>query len=139
MPAGVPNKLMPPTTIGVLRPVYAILGRIDGSITMGVQGPMTQTMKISDVKNHLSALVNRIYRKETRILVEKSGIPVAALVSVDDLARLNQLDRDWDERWQAMERMSLAFADVPVDELEARINEIIAADRAQEDAERQSA
>ena len=56
--------------------------------------PLTQTMKISDVKNTLSSLVNKVYRKETRILIEKSGIPVAALVSADDLSRLQQLDRD---------------------------------------------
>ena len=52
---------------------------------MGEQVPMTQKMKISDVKNQLSSLVNEVYRKETRVLVEKAGIPVAALVSAGDL------------------------------------------------------
>jgi prevent-host-death family protein len=103
------------------------------------QKSTTQTMKISDVKNQLSSLVNEVYRKEKRILIEKAGIPVAALVSADDLARLEERDRRWEEGTRAMERMSLAFADVPVDELEARISEIIAEDRARDDAERQSA
>jgi prevent-host-death family protein len=93
---------------------------------MQKQEPMTQTMKISDVKNTLSSLVNKVYRKETRILVEKAGIPVAALVSADDLDRLQQLDRAWDERTKAIERFSQAFADVPAEAAEAEVARIIA-------------
>ena len=102
--------------------------------------PITQTMKISDVKNTLSSLVNKVYRKETRILIEKSGIPVAALVSADDLSRLQQLDRAWDERTRAIERFSQAFADVPAEEAEAEVARIIAERRQQRvEAERQTA
>src|SRR5215210_5923953 len=106
---------------------------------MREQEPMTQTMKISDVKNQLSSVVNKVYRKETRVLVEKAGIPVAALVSADDLARLNQLDRTWDEGTRALERISEAFADVPIDELEAQIDQIITEGRARDEAQRRSA
>lgn len=108
---------------------------------MHQKDPMTRTMTISEVKGQLSSLVNEVYRKETRIVVEKSGIPVAALVSVGDLARLEQLDRDWDEGTKALERISQAFADVPVDELEARIADVIAENRrrARAEAERQTA
>ena len=103
--------------------------------------PMTQTMKISDVKNTLSSLVNKVYRKETRVLVEKAGIPVAALVSAEDLNRLEQLDRAWDERTNAIERFSQAFADVPVEEAEAEVARIIAERRQRRaaEAERQPA
>ena len=106
---------------------------------MRVQELTTQTMKISDVKNKLSSLVDEIYLKQTRVLVEKGGIPVAALVSADDLNRLQQLDRDWDAGTRALERFSKAFADVPVDELEARIAQMIADGRAKDAAERRSA
>lgn len=97
--------------------------------------PMTQTMKISEVKNTLSSLVNQVYHKETRILVEKSGIPVAALVSAEDLRRLNQLDRAWDDRTKAIERFSQAFADVPTEEAEAEVARIIAEHRRHRAAE----
>jgi|SRR5215207_648756 prevent-host-death family protein len=105
------------------------------------QEPMTQVMKISDVKNTLSSLVNKVYRKETRVLVEKAGIPVAALVSADDLNRLQQLDRAWNERTNAIERFSQAFADVPTEEAEAEVTRIIAERRQQRaaEAERQPA
>jgi prevent-host-death family protein len=96
-------------------------------------------MKISEVKNSLSSLVNKVYRKETRILIEKSGIPVAALVSADDLSRLQQLDRDWEGGTRAFERISEALADVPIGELEDRIDQIIADGRESDAAERRSA
>ncbi|HEU0113194.1 MAG TPA: type II toxin-antitoxin system prevent-host-death family antitoxin [Thermomicrobiales bacterium] len=102
---------------------------------------MTQTMKISDVKNGLSQVVNRVYRKETRVVVEKAGIPVAALVSTDDLRRLQQLDRAWDDRTDAIARFSQAFADVPAAEAEAEVDRIIAERRQRRaaEAERQPA
>ena len=95
----------------------------------------TRTMKITDVKKSLSGLVNEVYRGKTRILVEKSGIPAAALVSVADLERLLQLDRAREEHFKAIERFSQAFADVPVEEGEAEIARIIAEIRRQDDAE----
>jgi prevent-host-death family protein len=103
--------------------------------------PETQTMKISDVKNQLSSLVNDVYRREKRVLIEKAGIPVAALISADDLAWLEERERKWEEGTRAMERISMAFADVPVEEMEAEIARIIAEDRRRdaEEAERQTA
>lgn len=54
---------------------------------------MTQTVKISDARNNLSRLVNEVFRGNIRVLVEKTGIPVAALVSAADLERLQDLRR----------------------------------------------
>ncbi len=98
-----------------------------------------QTLTISDIKNRLSQLVDEVSRKETRSLLERDGIPVAALVSVDDLARLQRPDREWDERTRAMERFSAAFADIPTEEVEAEIARIIAENRRQDEVERQTA
>lgn len=58
------------------------------------QEPQTETMKISEVRGQLNSLVNRVYRNETRVLIEKSGIPVAAMISVDDLNELRPLERE---------------------------------------------
>jgi prevent-host-death family protein len=97
---------------------------------MREQEPMTQTMKISDVKNTLSSLVNKVYRKQTRVLVEKSGIPVAAIISADDLQRLFQLEREQEERFAVIDRMRETFKDVPAEEIEAETDRIIARNRA---------
>ena len=50
--------------------------------------PATETMKISQVKQGLNGLVSRVQRREARVLIEKNGIPVAAIISAQDLARL---------------------------------------------------
>ena len=91
--------------------------------------PMTQTMKISEVKNTLSSLVNKVYRKETRVLVEKSGIPVAAIISADDLQRFAQLERERDERFAVIDRMREAFKDIPPEEIEREAERSVAAAR----------
>ncbi len=99
---------------------------------MGEQQATTQTMKISDVKNTLSSLVNEVYRQETRVLIEKSGIPVAALVSVDDLRRLSQLEQERDDPFQVIDELREAFKDVPPEEIERETDRIIARIRAED-------
>jgi prevent-host-death family protein len=96
---------------------------------MREQHPMTQTMKISTVRAELNTLVNRVYRHETRVVVEKSGIPVAAIVSTDDLERLDQLDRERAERFAVVDEVRAAFAGVPEEEIERETDRILAANR----------
>jgi prevent-host-death family protein len=91
--------------------------------------PMTQTMKISDVKNTLSSLVHQVYRQQTRVLVEKSGIPVAAIISADDLARFAQLEREREERFAVIDRMREAFQDVLPEEIAREAERSVAAAR----------
>ena len=45
------------------------------------------TMKLSDTKQHLSQVINQVARGERRVVVEKSGLPVAAIISVDEYRR----------------------------------------------------
>lgn len=85
---------------------------------MREQRPMNEIMKISDVRGQLNTLVNRVYRRETRVVVEKSGIPVAAIVSTEDLRRLNELDQEQAARFDILDEMRAAFRDVPPGELE---------------------
>ncbi len=98
--------------------------------------PITQTMKISDVKQQLNSLVNRVYRRETRIVVEKSSIPVAGIVSAHDLQRLDQLDRERAERFKILHEIGEAFKDVPFEELERETARALAEVRAKRRAER---
>ncbi len=97
---------------------------------MREQHPMTQTIKASEVRQNWSQVLNQVARKQTRVLVEKSGIPVAALVSAEDLERLNHLEEQRERGFAAMDRISAAFAEVPVEELEAEVTKAIATVRA---------
>ena len=103
------------------------------------QEPMTQTLKISEVKQRLSSLVNEVYRKETRVLVEKSGIPVAALVSAEDLKQLARMDEQRAERRRIVDAIREPFRGVPPEEIERETARAIAEDRAERRAEREAA
>jgi prevent-host-death family protein len=103
---------------------------------MRVRAPETQTMKISDVKAGLSSLVNEVYRNERRVVVEKAGIPVAALISIDDLKRLKRLDEDREERWRLLDLLREPFQGVPPEEVERETAKAVAEVRADMKAER---
>jgi prevent-host-death family protein len=80
-----------------------------------------ETLKFTQARQNLSQVVNRVARREARIIVEKSGVPVAAIVSTDDLQRLDEMDARSQAQMEAMSRISEAFADVPLDQLERQV------------------
>lgn len=98
-----------------------------------------ETMKFTEARQQLSRVVNRVARHETRVLIEKSGVPVAALVSADDLERLKALEERRQEQFAAIMEISRAFADVPDDELERELAKAQAEARAELHAEREAA
>ena len=101
--------------------------------------PTTETLKISQVKQGLNALVNRVYRRETRILIEKSGIPVAAIVSAQDLQRLERLDNERAEHIKALYEFAAGFADQTPEDIERETAKAIAEVRAEMWGERERA
>ncbi|MDQ3695808.1 MAG: type II toxin-antitoxin system prevent-host-death family antitoxin [Chloroflexota bacterium] len=106
---------------------------------MPTQQPNTETMKISDVKQQLNRQVNRVYRNEARIIVEKSGIPVAGIISVADLRRLDRLDQERAERFKILDKIGAAFKDQSPEEIERETAKALAEVRAEMRAERQQA
>ena len=105
---------------------------------MSERAPSTRTMKISEVKSTLSSLVNEVYRRETRVLIEKSGIPVAALVSAKDLQDLARMDAQDREAWAVLEAMREPFRGVPPEEIEREAAKAIAEVRAERRAARET-
>jgi len=91
--------------------------------------PITKTMKATEARQQFSQLLNQVFRRETRVVVEKSGIPVAAIISASDLERLNQLEAQRAERFKALDATREAFKDVPDDELEAEVTKAVASAR----------
>ena len=82
---------------------------------------MTQVMKASDVRAQWSQLLNKVFRSKTRVVVEKSGIPVAAVISAEDLQRFTQMEEQRKERFKALDKMREAFKDVPPEEIEREV------------------
>jgi prevent-host-death family protein len=82
-------------------------------------------MTISEVKSRLSSLVKAVSSQETRVLIEKDGVSVATLISIEDLQRLITFEREQAERFAVIERMREAFGDVPSEQIEQDVVDII--------------
>ncbi len=92
---------------------------------------MTQTLKASDVRSNWSQLLNKVFRNQTRVIVEKSGIPIAAVISAEDLARFTQMEEQRKERFKVLDRIREAFKDVSVEEVEREVAKAIKQVRAE--------
>lgn len=51
---------------------------------------------VVDVRNMFSEYLNRAYYQGQRIVIERRGKPLAALVSLEDLAMIEQLENEAD-------------------------------------------
>lgn len=97
----------------------------------GKRTPELESLSVSQARQRFSEALNRVYRGEARVVVEKSGIPVGAIVSPRDLRNLQQLDQERSQGWEAVERLREAFSDVPDDELEREIENAISEAKAE--------
>ena len=92
--------------------------------------PVTRTMKASDARQQWSELLNTVFRKESRVIVEKSGIPVAAIVSAADLEKLTRLEARREDGWKAILELRDRNQDKDPEEVERDVVEAIAEVRA---------
>ena len=88
--------------------------------------PTTQTVQLSEVEDRLPHLVEEVSRQETRVVVEQSGSPVAALISVADLDRLTRFDQERSERFAAIDRIRERFAEIPAEEIDRQADRAVA-------------
>ncbi|OGD96276.1 hypothetical protein A3F02_01785 [Candidatus Curtissbacteria bacterium RIFCSPHIGHO2_12_FULL_38_9b] len=88
-------------------------------------------MKASDVRAQWSQLLNKVFRNQTRVVVEKSGIPVAAIISAEDLQRFTQMEEQREKRFKALDKMREAFKGVPSEEIDREVKRAISQVRAE--------
>jgi prevent-host-death family protein len=86
---------------------------------MGNMPIPTESLRFSEARPQLSELLNRVYRRETRIVINKGSIPVAAIVSLSDLERLNQLDAQREADFAAFYEFGKGFTDQTLEQIEA--------------------
>lgn len=91
---------------------------------------MTQVMKASDVRQQWSQLLNKVFTDKRRIVVEKSGIPVAAVISAEELERFTQLEDQRERDFAILDEIGEKFKDVPAQEIEKQVNKALAQVRA---------
>lgn len=92
---------------------------------------MTQVMKASDVRREWSKLLNKVFRNQTRVVVEKSGIPVAAVISAEDLERLSKLEEQRERNFAILDEIGEKFQDVPAEEIEREVSRTLKQVRAE--------
>lgn len=93
--------------------------------------PMTQTMKSTQARSEWGKVLNKVYKDKTQVVVEKSGIPVAAIISTDDLARYRRLDAQREADFSILSEMSAAFADQDDETIEREVSKALAEVRAE--------
>lgn len=79
----------------------------------------TGVLKASETRQQWGRVLNRVYRGESRILVEKSGIPVAAIISPDDLERFTRYEDEQRRQFGVLDTMRDTFKDWPAEEIES--------------------
>lgn len=104
---------------------------------MAEREPMTHVITMTDAQRDFGGLVKRVSKKETRVLLEDNGEPVAALVSPDDLDQLKRLDSYREDPWRVIDEIHARNRDKDPDEVERDVAEALAEVRAEERARRE--
>lgn len=81
----------------------------------------TETMSASETRKRFAETLNRVRETDTRIVVEKSGIPVAAVVPLDVLRDAEERERRRQEALDSLRQAQAGFADVSEEEAEREI------------------
>lgn len=92
---------------------------------------MTQIMKASQARQQWSQLLNKVFRGQTRVIVEKSGIPVAAVISAEDLARFTKLEEQRERNFTILDEVGEKFKNVPIQKIEQEVSKALTQVRAE--------
>jgi len=55
--------------------------------------PMLHTIKASEARTNFGKVLKRVHRGDERIIIEKGGLSVAAIIGIDDLEKLARLEK----------------------------------------------
>jgi prevent-host-death family protein len=93
-------------------------------------------VNFTEARSHLSELVNQVAREETRVVIEKHGVPVGVIVSPRDFRRLEMQAAIDKRQMEAITRIGQAFTDVSDEEIEQELRKAQAEVREEMRAER---
>jgi prevent-host-death family protein len=98
---------------------------------MAERVPITRAMKASETRQQWSQVLNRVFRRQLRVVVEKSGIPVAVIISADDLERFRNLEEERARDFSVLDEVNEAFKEVPDEEIDREVARALADVRAE--------
>ncbi len=91
--------------------------------------PVIETLEATDVCARWGEILDQVFHRQTRVVVEQSGAPVVAVISVEDLERFTRLERQRRERFQALADSWAAFEDVDPARVEQEVAQAVASAR----------
>ena len=87
--------------------------------------PAETVMSVTDTKQQFSSVVNRVARDGERVIVEKSGLPAAVIIPVEEYERFkaSQLEKRLarERFFERLARLGDAFEGISDEELEREI------------------
>lgn len=86
----------------------------------------TIALKFTEARPRLSELLDRVFQLESRIVIRKGSIPVAAIVSIGDLRRLEQIDLERDAAFAVLDAIGTSFATASPEEIGDQVARAIA-------------
>lgn len=89
---------------------------------------MTRRMPLAEVRANIAAAVDQVFHRGEHVVIERHGRPVAALVSMDDLARL-EAERPTSDRPAGALALVGAWADMDDAEIDAFLTDVATARR----------
>lgn len=92
---------------------------------------LTQSIPASEARQKFGELIKQVYNRQYRVIVEKGGIPVIAMVALPDLERWTRLDREREERFRVLDEIQARNQEKSPEEVERDVAEEIAALRAE--------
>ena len=86
----------------------------------------TETMSVSESRKQYSDVLNRVYREEGQVIIEKNGIPVAAIVPMSVVRDAAMTEKRRAEALASLRTVQQAFAGIPEDELDRELEAAMA-------------
>jgi hypothetical protein len=80
-----------------------------------------EVLKISEVRERLSDIGREVFKTRKRYEVELNRMGMFAIVPMEDLKRLQEMDKKREKNIQFIEEVRANFADVSEEELEQEI------------------
>jgi len=100
--------------------------------------PPPEAVDLDHVDNDLALLVERTAGDGRRLLLRRAGSPIAVVLPVRDVDRLDRLDGEREDKFAVLHRVSAAFRDVDPAEVEREAVRALSEARAKRRASRTS-
>lgn len=84
---------------------------------------MSKVVSAAEAKNRFSEIIGRAAYGRERIIVERKGKPLAAVISIEDLKRLEELEDEVDSRL-LREAVEASKGTTPVEEVIAKYERV---------------